>query len=126
MASKVGHYPIEIVKGDTFSLRFTYNTKDCSTGVLTPVDLTNVTSVEAKVLDTSNAELIVMTGTVADAANGIITVSLTDVQTATLVGPSASKPVETIGSWYARLNWLDGTVQTLLRGKVSLTSVEGA
>jgi len=120
----VAYYPINIVKGDTFNLVFSRKTKNCETGVTTPVDLSSVDSVEAKILDDSNTEVIEFTASVTDPANGQITLSLTATQTGTLSGTIADKPVEVIGRYYVRL--ITGSIkQTILRGKVSLTSVEG-
>lgn len=121
----VAYYPINIVAGDDFSLVFNWKIKDCSTGVLTGVDITGAT-VEAKLLDTTNTELLQFTGSVTDAVNGQITISLTDIQTATLNGLLTTKPVETIGRHYVRIILSNGEKKTVLRGKVSLTNVEGA
>ena len=120
----VAYYPINIVAGDDFSLRFNWKIKDCSTGILTGVDITGAT-VEAKLLDNTNAELIVFTGVVSDATEGGVTISLTDTQSATLNGLITTKPVETIGRYYVRLILASGEKVTILRGKASLTNVEG-
>lgn len=126
MAQNVAYYPINIVAGDDFSLVFTRNLKNCDTGTTTPVDLSSVNSVESKLLDNNNSVLLTITGSVTDAAAGQVTLSLTDTQTATLSGSVTTKPVETIGRYYVRLIYGDGTKTTILRGKASVTNVEGA
>lgn len=122
----IAYYPINIVKGDSFELVFNWKIKDCSTGELTPVNLTAVSSVESKLLNELNEELVEFTASVTDATEGEVTISLTDTQTASLSGSVAVKPVEVIGRYYVRLIYGNGKKKTILRGKASLTSLEGA
>ena len=125
MKKEIADYPITIVKNDTFVLTFTKNTKDCSTQVVTPVDLTGA-SVEAKIVDKSNAEEIQFTSSVSDPTAGEITISLSpDISgSGSLTGVSV-KQTEHIGRYFVRLTYTDGTVETVLKGDVTLISNEG-
>ena len=124
--AQAAYYPITIIKGDTFSQVFRVNIKDCDTNALTPVDLSSVVSVESKLLDLdNNAEIVVFTATVTNAATGEITISLTSAQTDVLVGVVGKKITEKIGSYYVRLIYNNDTETTKIRGSVSLTSIEG-
>ena len=119
------YYNILIVQGDDFELTFTRNTKDCDTGDLVPVDMTAVSGASAFIYDTNASLLETFTAAVSDPAAGEVTISLTDTQTAALSGTSVSKPTETIGTYFVRLTWDSGLNETILRGKVSLLSVQG-
>lgn len=121
----VPYYPITIVSGDTFELPFNWKIQNCSDGTLTAVDLSDVSSVEAKLLDKNNAEVVDFTASVTNASGGEVTLSLTDTQTGALSGAILDKPVESYGRYYTRLIWNSGKKETILRGKVSLVNVEG-
>ena len=122
--AQAAYYPITIIKGDTFSQVFRVNIKDCDTNALTPVDLSSVVSVESKLLDLDNVEIVAFTASVTDAATGEITISLISAQSNILVGVVGKKITEKIGSYYVKLIYADKET-TKIRGSVSLTSVEG-
>jgi len=122
--AQAAYYPITIIKGDTFSQVFRVNIKDCDTNALTPVDLSSVVSVESKLLDLDNVEIVAFTASVTDVATGEITISLISAQSDILVGVVGKKITEKIGSYYVKLIYADKET-TKIRGSVSLTSVEG-
>jgi len=122
--AQAAYYPITIIKGDTFSQVFRVNIKDCDTNALTPVDLSSVVSVESKLLDLDNVEIVAFTASVTDVATGEITISLISAQSNILVGVVGKKITEKIGSYYVKLIYADKET-TKIRGSVSLTSVEG-
>ena len=119
------YYNILIIKDDSFLLQFSRSIKDCDTRELTPVDLSAVTLIEAEVQDKINDPLITMTAVISDAVNGQIQISLTPVQTGTLSGQTVKKATEKIGTYFVRLTWTDGTIETILRGNTNLLSNEG-
>ena len=122
--AQAAYYPITIIKGDTFSQVFRVNIKDCDTNALTPVDLSSVVSVESKLLDLDNVEIVAFTASVTDVATGEITISLISAQSNILLGVVGKKITEKIGSYYVKLIYADKET-TKIRGSVSLTSVEG-
>lgn len=122
--STIGYYQINIVQGDDYKLNCTNALKDCATNETIEIDLSNISSIESKLLDKNNDLIVEFTTAVEDAEAGKFSISLTDTQTAGISGMT-SKVCETIGSYYIRFITTDDQKTVKLRGKASLTSVEG-
>lgn len=127
MTNDMETYDISIFKGDTFEFVFYYEEYDCDDEDGIPVNLSNVSTVSSSITDpTTNLVIVNFTAAVTNAAAGEVIFTLSPSQSALLEGSSTSIRDEKIGSYFVRLNYDDGTVETILMGDVYLTSLIGA